>query len=233
MRRVRASWVVVGLCLLTLALVPPLRREAGEGWRAFRWRNGPPTPPTRFLREHQLTDPTLRLGASLLEMQAPPVTGDPAVDRAAYPRSVGSALALALGAGGVLRLPRTPSPLLTYATPTWSAWPFLAGIAVFGLIALALAWVVRQGSTRVTTVWRGNLRRAVPPLLAVLAAACVVVMALAGPSRGRCVRSYAVPEMTAIRSAVGAAWERPPLPADAWRAQYPPGTALHNSAASR
>ena len=72
--------------------------------------------------------------------------------------------------------------------------------------------------------WRGNLRHSLPATAA-LAMLCFLALNLAaiGP-RAEWVRQWSDPKMTEmaqVRQRLGAKWDTPPNPKDAWRAEYP------------
>ena len=109
-----------------------------------------------------------------------------------------------------------------------------AGAIAIACLVLAVVMVVflpliaaiftRTSGARLKTAWRGNLRHSLPATAA-LAMLCFLALNLAaiGP-RAEWVRQWSDPKMTEmaqVRQRLGEKWENPPIPKDAWRAEYP------------
>ena len=96
-------------------------------------------------------------------------------------------------------------------------------LLLLALPLLASRWSRTPGA-RLGAAWRGNLRR-VAPLSLLLCAVLAIGLALAGRQvRGRWLKEWHSPnysEMAAVRDYLGARWTNPPIPKDAWRAEYP------------
>ena len=95
--------------------------------------------------------------------------------------------------------------------------------------ALLLPWLVaanaREERPRPFLVWRGNLRRSLPPLIAVACLTAFAFHVVVARERADWVRYWwreGRSEMTLIKHTLGPAWDHPAIPAGAWRAEYPP-----------
>ena len=97
----------------------------------------------------------------------------------------------------------------------------VATVVFLPLIAAALN---RAPEARLKTAWRGNLRRSLPATAAI-AMLCFLALNLAAiKPRADWVRQWSDPRMTEmaqVRQRLGAKWDTPPIPKDAWRAEYP------------
>lgn len=93
------------------------------------------------------------------------------------------------------------------------------------LLPLLAARFSRLPSARLAAAWRGNLRRILPLAVASLAIAALA-LGIAGKNMERkWAREWYAPgysEMKSLISLAGPAWTNPKIPADAWRAEYPP-----------
>jgi hypothetical protein len=82
---------------------------------------------------------------------------------------------------------------------------------------LIVRWT-RLGDARVRTVWRGNLRRVLPPAMAI----CAAVSLVAGIEGMRLEKAWvrdwqSRTELARVVETIGPEWHDPPIPADAWR----------------
>jgi hypothetical protein len=113
--------------------------------------------------------------------------------------------------------------------PRFSYQPFIGGSAVSLAVLLIFPFIAalfrRRPSARVTTTWRGNLRRVLPAAIVL----CAVISLGLGIS-GRIVRSNFIKawyspnynEMAQLKQFIGPEWDHPKVPAGAWHAEYPP-----------
>jgi hypothetical protein len=111
------------------------------------------------------------------------------------------------------------------APSMWSAWlpgatPLTLCIVAF-LFALLFA---RRRTPAWFAAWRGNLRRALPPTIALLVLCYLGTVIAAIAPRAEATRLLSQNEMAALRRFAGPSWDHPKIPADAWRAAYPPQT---------
>jgi hypothetical protein len=99
-----------------------------------------------------------------------------------------------------------------------------AGVLALIFLPLFAALFSRAPGARLGAAWRGNLRRTLPATAA-FAALCFLALNLAAlKPRAEWVRQWSDPKMTEmaqVRQRLGATWENPPIPKDAWRAEYP------------
>jgi len=101
------------------------------------------------------------------------------------------------------------------------------GLALSFLVALLLPLLAarssRRPSARLATAWRGNLRQTLPITIALCALISVGLGIAAKMLHAKWVREwYKHEEMARVVRAIGPAWANPPIPADSWRAEYPP-----------
>jgi hypothetical protein len=85
-------------------------------------------------------------------------------------------------------------------------------------VPLIIVRWTRYGEARIRTVWRGDLRRVLPPAMAV----CAAVSLCAGIAGMRVEKTWARDwqsrtEMERVVQTIGPEWHDPPIPADAWR----------------
>jgi len=118
--------------------------------------------------------------------------------------------------------------------PSESAFGVVLLLAPFGLtlvagivVPLVAAARSRAAGARLRTAWRGNVRRITPVTLA-LCALLFLGFSVAGMRlREQWAKEQMAPgvtEMSQAVAAVGERWTNPTIPADAWRAGYPPET---------
>jgi len=108
-------------------------------------------------------------------------------------------------------------------------WVLVVGVGAALPLLLVSALLVARGSrrpsARLATAWRGNLRRVLPACI-VICAMFSVGLGIAGKVRQRSwLRERYSPsynEMGEMRESMGSAWTDPEIPADSWRAEYPP-----------
>jgi hypothetical protein len=82
---------------------------------------------------------------------------------------------------------------------------------------LIVRWT-RHGEARIRTVWRGNLRRVLPPAMAFCAAVSLVAGIAGRQAESSWVRDWqSRTEMERVVETIGPEWHNPPIPADAWR----------------
>jgi hypothetical protein len=93
------------------------------------------------------------------------------------------------------------------------------------LLPLVAALLGRRPSARLRTAWRGNLRQLLPLTIAI----CAVISLSLGVTAKAMQVSYTRAwlreppnEMALVVQQLGSAWTHPRIPADSWRAQYPP-----------
>lgn len=98
----------------------------------------------------------------------------------------------------------------------------LLAVLLLPLLGAALA---RASGARVPTAWRGNLRRVLPVAVALSALLLLYFSVTALRIRAAWFAKWSAPGVTEFSDMVeqlGAAWEEPEVPIDAWRAEPPP-----------
>lgn len=112
------------------------------------------------------------------------------------------------------------------ALPPESFYVPLVLCALAALFAPLLAAVFsRAPSVGLLSVWRGNLRRILPTTVALAALLYLGLSLSAIKPRADYARHWMTPgvsEMDYVRQALGDEWANPPIPADSYRAEYPP-----------
>jgi len=105
----------------------------------------------------------------------------------------------------------------------------LSGLAGFVLLLVVIpplaAISSRAAGFRFRTAWRGNLRRLLPVMIALCAIILLGMSAYAARLRSQWAERWSAPgvsEMTDMIRSLGDKWTNPPIPADAWRAEYAP-----------
>jgi hypothetical protein len=105
----------------------------------------------------------------------------------------------------------------------------VSGLAGFVLLILAIpllsAIPSRAAGFRFRTAWRGNLRRLLPVMIALCAIIFLGMSAYAAHLRSQWAQKWSAPgvsEMSDMVRSLGDKWTHPTIPADAWRAEYPP-----------
>jgi hypothetical protein len=109
------------------------------------------------------------------------------------------------------------------ARTTWPLWVHAAAIP-FAVLVLSLGSVMYRhpGSAGMWAVWRGNMRAVLPSVAALLAVYCVALGLDAAPVRAKATEELRRPELARVIEELGHRWHDPPIPRDAWRAEYPP-----------
>ncbi len=100
-----------------------------------------------------------------------------------------------------------------------------AAAALVITVALLVIFVVSGFWSRFRTAWRGNLWRILPVTIALLALTFLGLSVYAAGLRAQWVAKWSQPGMTEMSdmiSALGDEWTNPEIPADSWRAAYPP-----------
>jgi hypothetical protein len=103
----------------------------------------------------------------------------------------------------------------------------------FGVISFSLLVLLpplaairsRAPGARFRTAWRGNLRRILPVVMALCMLAFIPLTLIAFYEEARFaqpITSLDKGEMARLRAYLGDKWTHPPIPKDAWRAEYPP-----------
>ena len=131
---------------------------------------------------------------------------------------------LAAGAAVVLRQP----PFDHQAEGKMIA-ALVSAPAGFMLLILAIpllsAISSRAAGFRFRTAWRGNLRLLLPVMTALCAIIFLGISVYSAHLRSQWADRWSAPgvsEMTDMVRSLGDKWTNPPIPADAWRAEYPP-----------
>ena len=97
-------------------------------------------------------------------------------------------------------------------------------VAALAVTRLAVRWSHMPG-VGTGAVWRGNLRRVLPVSVLVCALGALLLAFAGRQMRAHWIRDWASPgrgEVAAAKQYLGPRWENPPIPPDAWRAEYPP-----------
>ncbi len=130
---------------------------------------------------------------------------------------------LPLGYLLLLLLGVEPSSIPLGWHPGRSPW-FSAAAVPFAVLVLSLGSVLYRdfGGASTWTVWRGNMRAVLPPVAALVALLCVVLGLDAAPVRSKVTQELRRPELTRVIEELGDRWHDPPIPPNAWRAEYPP-----------
>jgi hypothetical protein len=100
-----------------------------------------------------------------------------------------------------------------------------ASLLAIILLPLAAAALARAPGARLRTAWRGNLRRVLPVAVALSALLFLHLNVTAVRIRGAWFAKWSAPGVTEFSDMVeqlGAAWEEPEIPFDAWRTEPPP-----------
>jgi hypothetical protein len=135
----------------------------------------------------------------------------------------------------MLALPAAGGWYLASSIPRDQAhsWSIVAGRLLVGLLfALVLALLIslagsdigRKPGVRLLAAWRGNLRRLIPLALAIAALIYLGLGIAAAAERAAWLRarlSRGGNEMAQTVRNLGASWDRPTVPRDSWRAEYP------------
>jgi hypothetical protein len=93
------------------------------------------------------------------------------------------------------------------------------------LVALCAALLAPRPRPRLLTAWRSHLRSLLPPAFALAAILYLAIGIVTVRARANAVREFADPRITQMSNligVVGPAWTNPPIPPDAYRAEYPP-----------
>jgi hypothetical protein len=120
-------------------------------------------------------------------------------------------------------------PLLEQQAQSKVIAALVSGLAGFVLLILAIpllsAIPSRAAGFRFRTAWRGNLRRLLPVTIALCAIIFLGMSAYAARLRSEWAEKWSAPgvsEMSDMVRSLGDKWTNPVIPADAWRAEYPP-----------
>jgi hypothetical protein len=100
-------------------------------------------------------------------------------------------------------------------------------VVVLALILLPLFTAIssRAPGCRFRTAWRGNIRRILPVGIALSALLFLGISVHAARIRAQWAAKWSAPGVTEISDMIqslGPAWSNPTIPADSWRAEYPP-----------
>ena len=115
------------------------------------------------------------------------------------------------------------------APPAAVITALIAGLAAWLLTTVTLplfaAFRTRRSGARLTTAWRGNLRKMLPVAMLVCALLALGFTIAGRHVRGKWIRQYTSPgysEIARLKAVLGPKWDHPPVPPDAWRAENPP-----------
>ena len=103
--------------------------------------------------------------------------------------------------------------------------PFGLALVAGIVVPLIAAACRRTEGARLRTAWRGSVRRITPVVLALCALLFLGFSAAGMRLRSQWAKEQMAPgvtEMSQAIAAVGDKWANPTMPADAWRAEYPP-----------
>jgi len=117
---------------------------------------------------------------------------------------------------------------------------FVGGLVLSVLLTLLLplgaAARRRAPEARVSTAWRGNLRKVLPISVVLLALAALTLAMIGRHERAQWIGDFSSGRYSQMTWAIGLAgrdkWNNPPIPKDAWRAEAPP-SAEKSGAVSR
>jgi len=101
---------------------------------------------------------------------------------------------------------------------------FVGAAVLVALLSIAAWRFGRIPGTRLRAGARGNLRAQLPISAALCALTFLALNLAALKPRAEWVRQWSDPKMTEmaqVRQRLGEKWENPPIPKDAWRAEYP------------
>ena len=116
-----------------------------------------------------------------------------------------------------------------HGAPASAITALIAGLTAWLLTTLGLplltALRTRRSGARLTTAWRGNLRKMLPVAMLVCALLALGFTIAGRHVRGKWIRQYTSPgysEIARLKAVLGPKWDHPPVPPDAWRAENPP-----------